>query len=229
MGDVQLDLAVNSTRIGYAEMRNLTVSPGDNHIVCLSHFAPRDATEKAAGEAMLSNAVNGIATPISMGGTLNSSSNVLLQMTLADLQLQAPFPGFQKPLVESAKLRLSPASIFNNRATTSFKIANILDEAFSFTSLDVKVFFHGAELAKMDVNLTGSNVYTLPARQNGDTPFYPVQMNDALSKDSLTALTTDITGDLQVDARGQIAALVGQYPFRVNFSQNNLPTSITLF
>ena len=229
MGDVILDLAVNSTYVGYTELKNLTVNPGDNRIICLSHFAPRDATEKAAGELMLSNTVNGIATPMTMSGTLKSSPNVLLQGALGDLQLHAPFPGFKSPLVESAKLKLSAASVFNNRAKTSFTINNFMDAPFSFTSMDANVYFRGAQLATMHVNLNGTDVYSLPARKRGNTPMYPVAMSNALGKESLNALTTDLAGGLRVDVRGEISALVGQYPFRVSYAQNDLPTSITFF
>lgn len=234
LGDVTLDLLVNDTRIGYTMLKNLTVNSGDNAIDCMTYYAPRNAEERAAGDYMLSNSVNGLPTQMVMRGNANTSTtNRLLAATIGDLQLTAPLPGLEKPLVESATLRVNPFTVFNtDQGETSFEIDNYLDESFAFDALNMRISYKQSELATLDLSLRnttdveGPRNVTVPAHETLETEFYPVSMTDASSMQSLLAAAKGTVGALNVNATGTISAYIGQYHLVSAYNQVDLPTFV---
>lgn len=229
MGDVILDLYMGSVRIGYSELKNLTVAPGDNKFVCISHLAPRTIEERKLGDQLLSNSVNGVPTNLTMVGTMSSSSNPLVLESLSLIRLDAPFPGLPRSIVDSALLKINPFTAgITNEGKTLFRLRNDLNESVTIDRMNVNISNAGTPLAHLEVELSEPTkmVTILPGEQL-KTPYYPIHFNKALSADALKALAQGVAGSLKVDAEGTIRAYVGQYEFTMQYKQDNLPTRIS--
>lgn len=233
MGDVRLELLTEGVPVGFTILPNLNLMSGDNLVTGLTTFQPNlaDPAAVAVGRKMVSNYLNGIDNPIQILGTLDRSTNVsIVSQSLSFLNLSAPMPGIQQPLVRESELKISPGTPFNERAKARFQIVNPF--AAPFTIYSIKAEINGprsmGRIGEMNVRLNGTEgdlkPFELEAGQTLKTPYYPLQLK--VNLETIDLAKAGIFSTFNVQAKTEIDCAVGDYNLTVDYVQNRVPTSL---
>lgn len=230
MGNVMLDLIASGEKIGYSEITNLTLAPGENRFFCESFFRPISDNEKEVGKQLMTNFLNRQVTNITMKGTKSSTSNPLLAKTLELIDLQAPLSGLEEKLVQSSSMRFGFMTAISGNSQTSFIVLNPFGANMFLSRIEANISRLGEEIATM--NATTSNglpLADLPARAITETDLLPLEILNPLSSNSFGALRRGVTNNLAVSVRSRILGKLGLYPLDLEYVDDELPTGVTLF
>jgi hypothetical protein len=247
MGDVRLELYTEGQWIGYAILPDLNVQPGANQIQSFTFFSP--GADDPVGRRMVSNYLMGMATQIRMIGTSDRSTPIaVMSGSLSHLNLTAPMDGVKEPLVRRSYLKVSPKTLFNDRATARFEVVNPFKVPFTILAMQAQIKDDVMrEIGLLDVNLNSYNnsnsnnnngtvaaggekvpenerPFTVGPDMIAKTPYYPLDL--LVDWDTVDLAKGGVFSTFDVSAECLIECTVGEYRLSVEYNQTRVPTEL---
>lgn len=152
-GDVSFDLMFHQGTIGEVDINNLVLSPGENNVFTNVHYDPQGSSNKAKGQQLLENYVQGVESTSVIQGSDKTTDIASLKQALKGIELQVTIPPLHQLLIIEDKLVVPKNIAQTSIADATFQLKNPFTASIRLEKVLVKVYYQGIYLGKIDEKL----------------------------------------------------------------------------
>ena len=156
--DTSLPLYFENHNIGTADIEMLKLEPGLNKVPTDVYYEPRGTENKATGQKMLENYVQGITSEAEIRGSRSATDVESLKEALAGIKLLTTIPPLHQLLIPNARLKIpkNVAATFN--ALTSFTLQNPFTASINLEKVKADVVYKGLRIGQIDEDLSSNPI-----------------------------------------------------------------------
>lgn len=175
-GDVSFGLKFQDRPIGTAEISGLVIHPGLNTVATDVHYSPQGSANKAAGQNMLENYVQGIASTALIQGSQSTTPIASLKQALSGISLSTTIPPLHQLLITEARVVMPKNIAQTGLAEASFKLQNPFTASINLIKVNAKAYYGDIYLGVIDVDLS-SNPIRAPGHTTITSRTVPLKMD----------------------------------------------------
>ncbi|KAM0750211.1 hypothetical protein T439DRAFT_247618 [Meredithblackwellia eburnea MCA 4105] len=149
-GDVAFGLTFQGQTIGTADITNLILVPGANVVPTAVHYQPSGGASTAAGQLLLENFVQGIASDTLIVGNSGTTNIASLVQALEAIQLSTTIPPLQQNLVTQANLAFPLDIGTTGVAQATITLANPFTASINILSVVTNAEYDGLTLGTVN-------------------------------------------------------------------------------
>ncbi|KAI5474806.1 pre-rrna processing protein [Pseudohyphozyma bogoriensis] len=175
-GDVAFGLQFQNELIGTADITNLILVPGANVIATAVHYAPSGSAETAAGQVLLENFIQGIASTTLIVGNDGTTNIDSLKAALESIQLTTTIPPLEQNLITEAKLTFPLNIADTSVADATFMLGNPFTAEINLISVVTNATYNGIFLGQINEQNLNPAI-SAPGHTTINSPTLPFELN----------------------------------------------------
>lgn len=177
-GDVSFTLQFENENIGFADLSNLVIQPGQISYATDVLYSPQGSAEIAAGQAMLENYLQGINSSTTIFGTVDSTPIDSLKLALSEIKFSpVTIPALHQNLITTASLEFPVNIVQSGIATTTFTLLNPFTASINLLKVSAKATFNNLTVGSIDNVDRSSDPISAPGHTNVTSPSLPLEFN----------------------------------------------------
>ncbi|KAL4074292.1 hypothetical protein J3A83DRAFT_4234939 [Scleroderma citrinum] len=182
-GDVSFTLEFENENIGFADLSNLVIQPGQISYATDVLYSPKSVAEIAAGQTMLENYLQGINSSTTIFGTTDSTPIDSLKLALSEIKFSpVDIPALNQNLIASTSLEFPLDIVQSGVATATFTLSNPFTASINLLQVSAKATFKNMTVGSINKVDRSSDPITAPGHTNVTSPSLPFEFNlDPLS------------------------------------------------
>lgn len=177
--DTSLPLYFENHNIGTAVIKMLKLEPGLNKVPTDVHYEPHGAENKASGQKMLENYVQGIKSEAEIRGSRSATDVESLKEALSGIKLPTTIPPLHQLLIPNARLKIPKNIAATFKALTSFTLQNPFTASINLEKVKADVVYEGIRIGRINEDLS-SNPISAKGHKTITSREVPVQLNHDL-------------------------------------------------
>lgn len=150
-GDVAFGLSYNGETIGSAVIPGLILVPGENRIATQVRYQPSGGSSTAAGQLLLENFIQGVASNTIIFGSQSTTPIASLQSTLGSIKLATSIPPIHQNLITQANLNFPLDIGSTGVANANFVLGNPFTASINLLSVVTNATYQGINLGEINV------------------------------------------------------------------------------
>lgn len=175
-GDVSFGLNFRDHSIGSANIKGLVIHPGENVVPTDVHYSPQGSENKATGQVMLENYVQGIPSTTIIQGSRSTTDIASLKEALAGISLSTVIPPLHQLLIIEARLVIPKNIAQTSTAEASFQLRNPFTASINLVKLNADASYEGIFLGNINQDL-GKNPISAPGHTTITSRTLPIKMD----------------------------------------------------
>ncbi|KAI6135778.1 hypothetical protein EV401DRAFT_1898270 [Pisolithus croceorrhizus] len=177
-GDVTFILRFDNENVGFADLSNLIIQPGQTPYATDVLYCPQGSAATAAGQTLLENYIQGVDSSTTILGTMDSTTINSLKLALSEILLSpVTIPAMHQNLVTSASLEFPLDIAETGVASAAFTLSNPFTASISLLQVTANATFQNLTVGSINhINLSSSPI-TASGHTNVTSPSLPFEFN----------------------------------------------------
>ncbi|KAG1472252.1 hypothetical protein G6F56_001650 [Rhizopus delemar] len=220
-GDVYFHLTASDVVLGLVTLKALVLKRGSNTVSATASFDPKSS---AIGQALLSNFVMGNNSDVHILGFDRSTTIGPLVEALSSISITSTLPSLKAPLIQGAKLDVSPDTNRTGLVGVKVSIANPFSAGLLVTQVMAATTFKGTPIGNINQDIS-STPFVIPGHSTAESQDLSMAMN--IEPAAIALLLRQLAVDSMMDTRA-LDALFALGGFHVA-GQQDVSASSSLF
>ncbi|KAI6169518.1 hypothetical protein EDD17DRAFT_1748665 [Pisolithus thermaeus] len=177
-GDVTFILQFDNENVGFADLSNLIIQPGQTPYATDVLYYPQGSAATAAGQTLLENYIQGVDSNTTILGTMDSTTIDSLKLALSEILLSpVTIPAMHQNLITSASLEFPLNIAETGVSSATFTLSNPFTASINLLQVTANATFQNLTVGSINHIDLSSNPITASGHTNVTSPSLPFEFN----------------------------------------------------